>query len=89
MRRTYNTGFYEFGAYNTPALYGYGTDRDADLYEDYLNLTREINLYHRQPVSKYKAKELGLADRDDIVALEQARDWLDEALEREDEEDCG
>jgi hypothetical protein len=76
--------FYEFRAYNSQIIYGYGTERDADLYEDFLNIGREINHYGKSAVSKYRAKELRLDDRDDIVDLDDASDLLDAAIDRED-----
>lgn len=36
---------YEFTAYNTEKIYGYGTENEASLYLDWLNRDKEINLY--------------------------------------------
>jgi len=80
------TSFFEFRPYKDKSIYGYGSERDADLYEDYLNLNHDNNHYSRYSISKYKAKEMCLADRDDIVDLDEASDLLDQAIDREDEE---
>ena len=37
--------WYAFKAYNTSTMYGYGTFREARLYQNYLNANREINQY--------------------------------------------
>jgi hypothetical protein len=37
--------WYEFTAYNTPTLYGYGNQEEAEKYCDFLNKGREINMY--------------------------------------------
>jgi len=80
--------FFEFRAHNSQTIYGCGTERDASLYEDYLNVNRDVNTYGYYSISKYKAKELKLAERDDIVDLEDASDLLDQAIDREDDEEC-
>ncbi len=36
---------YKFTAYNSQALYGYGTEAEAEAYANYLNRDREINVY--------------------------------------------
>lgn len=36
---------YEFNAYNSEAIYGYGTESEAAIYLGRLNRDREINLY--------------------------------------------
>jgi hypothetical protein len=36
---------YEFSAYNSEKLYGYGSQSDAQLYLKWLNKNREINQY--------------------------------------------
>jgi hypothetical protein len=38
---------FEFTAYNTETLYGYGTETEANLYLDWLNENREINEYQK------------------------------------------
>lgn len=81
------TGFFEFRAYNSQTIYGYGSERDASLYEDYLNRNREINHYGAYSVSKYKAKELRLPYRDDVVDLDDASDLLDQAIDAQDDEE--
>lgn len=41
--------WYEFAAYNSGAIYGYGTEAEAEKYCDHLNKGREINLYAAAP----------------------------------------
>lgn len=36
---------YEFAAYNSQKMYGWGDDAEADAYCDHLNRDREINVY--------------------------------------------
>lgn len=36
---------YEFTAYNTEKIYGWGSEEEARLYLDWLNQKREINQY--------------------------------------------
>jgi hypothetical protein len=36
---------YKFSAYNAQALYGWGCDREAEEYANFLNARREINVY--------------------------------------------
>lgn len=36
---------YKFAAYNTQAMYGWGDEKEADAYCDFLNRDREINVY--------------------------------------------
>lgn len=36
---------YKFAAYNSQALYGWGTEAEAIAYADHLNRDREINVY--------------------------------------------
>jgi hypothetical protein len=38
-------GIFEFSAYNSESIYGFGTQAEASLYLDWLNKDREINLY--------------------------------------------
>lgn len=42
---TSNENWYEFTAYNSEAIYGYGTEKEAEQYCDKLNEGREINVY--------------------------------------------
>ena len=42
---TTELNWYEFKAYNTGAIYGYGTESEAEKYCDYLNKGREINVF--------------------------------------------
>jgi len=45
MSTTQDPQWYEFTAYNSEAIYGYGTESDANQYCDHLNKGREINVY--------------------------------------------
>lgn len=36
---------YEFSAYNTESIYGYGTESEATQYLAWLNRDREVNLF--------------------------------------------
>jgi hypothetical protein len=40
---------YEFTAYNTERVYGYGTEDEAALYLRWLNRDRQINVYEMSP----------------------------------------
>ena len=44
--------WYRFHAYNTQALYGFGSAEDADKFCDRLNQGRDINHYAAEIVSK-------------------------------------
>jgi hypothetical protein len=48
---------YEFSAYNTETIYGYGTETEATQYLEWLNQDKEINLY-----------EMGVSDLTDEQA---------------------
>lgn len=48
---------YEFAAYNTETIYGYGTEAEATQYLEWLNQGKEINLY-----------EMGVSDLTDEQA---------------------
>ena len=43
--KTTNENWYEFTAYNTGDVYGYGSEEEAEKYCDLLNKDREINVY--------------------------------------------
>lgn len=36
---------YKFTAYNSQAMYGWGTEAEAEAYAEHLNRNREINVY--------------------------------------------
>lgn len=52
--------WYEFRAYNTQVLYGYGTADEADQYTDILNAGREINHYAAYKIPPEQAAEIDL-----------------------------
>lgn len=67
------------GAYNTPAIYAWGTETEVDTYADRLNARKEVNVYHAEEMSLGKAAALELTPRiDDGVNL---RDELAEAVQ--------
>lgn len=63
---------FEFTAYNTETLYGYGTEAEATLYVDWLNKDREINLYQmaESGLTDEQADTLAINLRDDLADLE-------------------
>ncbi len=66
---------YKFSAYNTQAVYGWGDDREADAYCDYLNKSREINVYSWTEI----ADEDEIAKRDgDGVNLQDELQAIDD-----------
>lgn len=71
--------WYEFTAYNTQKLYGYGPALAADQYVDHLNRNREINHYAAYVVPDELAAELKLESRTDTFNL---LDELAEIVER-------
>lgn len=62
--------WFEFRAYNTQALYGFGTEAEADRYADALNEGREINVYAPYPLTEAEAIELCLDDNTEAFILE-------------------
>lgn len=52
--------WFKFSAYNSQALYGYGTQDQASQYEDKLNWSRAINHYSATQLSEDEANELCL-----------------------------
>lgn len=52
--------WYAFRAYNTQALYGYGTKDEADEYCDLLNEGRNINFYGAHELTEDEADERNL-----------------------------
>jgi len=63
--------WFEFGASNEQARYGYGTQAEADKYLDILNEKRVVNVYWADPLDDYHAeKVLRLHDRNDVMNLD-------------------
>lgn len=52
--------WYEFRAYNTQVLYGFGPQLAADQYVDHLNRDRQINHYATYKLPDAMATELDL-----------------------------
>lgn len=70
-------GWRAFEAYNTAAIYGYGTPDEASAYQDHLNAGREINHFAARYVTLAEARELGLWDRTDTLNLADALTDID------------
>ena len=63
---------YEFSAYNTESVYGYGTEAEATQYLGWLNKGREINLFE-MAVSKLtedQADTLAVNLRENLADLD-------------------
>ena len=59
------TSFFKIAAYNTQALYFWGTEEDAERYVDWLNRDREINTYSAQAIPE--ADWAKYEERDDVL----------------------
>ena len=55
--------WHKFTAYNSQAQYGYGTEKEAEKYADFLNRNREINVYGFAVVNE--AEQLANLESDD------------------------
>ena len=64
------TSFFKIDAYNTQALYGWGSEENADRYTDWLNRNREINVYSAQAIPEGEWAEY--EGRDDVLNGEEA-----------------
>ena len=62
--------FYEITAYNTQALYFWGTEANAERYVDWLNRDREINVYSARAIPEADWAEY--ESRDDVLNGEEA-----------------
>lgn len=72
--------WYEFTAYNTQKLYGYGPAFAADQYTDHLNKNREINHYAAYQISDEMAAELKLeSNTEAFVILDELAEIKDRA----------
>ncbi|ETD02882.1 hypothetical protein U717_04120 [Rhodobacter capsulatus R121] len=63
------TSFYKITAYNSQALYFWGTDADVDRYVDWLNRDREINVYAAEAIPE--AEWAQYEGRDDVLSGEE------------------
>lgn len=63
---------YEFTAYNTKTVYGYGSEDEAGLYLGWLNRDREINLYEmaKSSISQDEADTLAINLRENLGDLD-------------------
>lgn len=57
--------WFAFRAYNSQAIYGFGTPEEADRYTNILNENREINVYSAHALTAAQAAELRLEDGDE------------------------
>lgn len=64
------TSFFKIAAYNTQALYFWGTEANADRYVEWLNRDREINTYSMQEIPEAEWAEY--EGRDDVLNSEEA-----------------
>jgi len=62
--------FFEIAAYNTQALYFWGTEADAARYAGWLNRDREINTYSLREIPEAEWAEY--EGRDDVLSGEDA-----------------
>lgn len=61
--------WFAFRAFNTQALYGYGTAEEAERFTARLNANREINLYAEYALTETEATELRLEDSTEAFNL--------------------
>lgn len=66
--------WFKFTAYNSQAVYGIGTEAEADKYCDILNSKREINVYSWRELDGEAAKRLDSGDDTDGFRLDVALD---------------
>lgn len=66
---------YEFRAYNSQTMYGWGSEHEAELYCESLNRNREINVYawHQitdvDEIAKLDDGETGVNLSDELLAI--------------------
>ena len=77
------TSFYKIEAFNTAALYFWGTEEDVDRYVDHLNRNREINVYGYRAIPEDQWEEY--EGRDDVMNGEEAG-WDDFIVDAEEAE---
>ena len=73
MSDTTRHGWWAFSAVNEQARYGFGSESDADLYADHLNLDRSFNVYavefvgeEDEDLAVYTGSDLDLDDGFDL-----------------------
>jgi hypothetical protein len=64
--------WFAFRAYNTQALYGFGTEAEAERFASHLNETRAINVYAPYPLSDAEAVELRVEDNSEAFNIDDA-----------------
>lgn len=62
--------WFEFTAYNSQTLYGFGTDAEASKYCDIINRHREVNVYGYRELSEGEAAGLESGDDTDGFRLD-------------------
>lgn len=63
---------YKFSAYNSQAIYGWGSEVEADIYADHLNRNREINVF-------------GFAEVTDVALLAELESGYHDQVDLDDE----
>ena len=63
------TSFYKITAYNTQALYFWGSEADASRYVDWLNRDRDINVYSARSIPEAEWAEY--EGRNDVLSGEE------------------
>ncbi|HMM63454.1 MAG TPA: hypothetical protein PKD01_04945 [Mesorhizobium sp.] len=63
------TSFFKIAAYNTQALYFWGSEADAERYVDWLNRNRDINTYSATAIPE--AEWGDYEGRDDVLSGEE------------------
>jgi hypothetical protein len=61
--------WFAFRAYNTQTLYGFGTEKEAGMYADHLNSSREINVYAPYSLASDEVAALGLEDNSEAFNI--------------------
>jgi hypothetical protein len=62
--------WYRISTYNTQALYGFGTEAEAEKYVDILNEGRDMNIYSAERLTSEEAAELRLEDNTEAFNLD-------------------
>ncbi len=64
--------WFAFRAYNSQALYGFGTPDEAECYADFLNSDRDINVYSAYALSTDEAAEHRLENNTEAFNIDDA-----------------
>ena len=66
--------WFEFTAYNAPAVYGFGTEQEAQKYCDILNRNLDVNQYHNREMGSDETPGLDSGSDNDGFRLDLALD---------------